>query len=288
MKLKKSAVAPLIAAATILAAGLTVAAAQDQGDAPPVETIVERANRMAYYQGKDGRAEVDMRIVDDQGRTRIRRFTMLRRDEQPPEAKDPSGENDEYTGDQRFYVYFKAPPDVGETVFLVWKNVAIDRNDDRWLYLPDLDLVKRIAASDKRTSFVGSHFYYEDVSGRNINEDKHELAEVTDTYYVMNNIPKDPDMVEFSHYKMWIHRDTYMPIQTEYYDDRGEAYRRYKVLNVSKQQGFLTVTQSKMEDLRTGGHTTVEYTQVQYNVGLPRDIFTERYLRKPPMEYIQE
>ncbi len=39
--------------------------------------------------------------------------------------------------------------------------------------LPDLDLVKRIAAGDKRTSFVGSHFLYEDISGRAVQEDKH-------------------------------------------------------------------------------------------------------------------
>jgi hypothetical protein len=43
-----------------------------------------------------------------------------------------------------------------------------------------------------------------------------------------------------------------------------------------------------MKDLRTGGETTIEYTGVEYNVGLPKDIFTERYLRKPPIKYIKE
>jgi outer membrane lipoprotein-sorting protein len=273
----------------VLTALCLTAAAQEKGEgAPSVETIVSRSNRIAYYQGKDGRADVNMEIVDAQGRTRTRRFTILRRDNAPPEDRAGTGETEEYTGDQRFYVYFKAPPDVRNTVFMVWKHVEMNRDDDRWLYLPDLDLVKRIAASDERTSFVGSHFYYEDVSGRNTNEDKHDLVDVTDTYFVLDNTPKQPETVEFSHYKMWIHRDTFLPIQTEYYDQRGEAYRRYKVLNVSKPQGFLTVTKSKMENLRKGGHTTIEYSQVEYNVGLPRDIFTERYLRKPPMSYIQK
>ena len=264
------------------------AAQESREDAPSVETIVERSNQTAYYQGKDGRADVNMNIVDAQGRTRTRRFSILRRDDLPPKDKTEKDETDEHTGDQRFYVYFKAPPDVSDTAFMVWKHVDINRDDDRWLYLPDLDLVKRIAASDKRTSFVGSHFYYEDVSGRNTNEDKHELVDVTDTYFVLDNTPKQPEMVEFSHYKMWIHRDTFLPIQTEYYNKRGEAYRKYSVLNVSKPQGFLTVTRSKMEDLRTGGHTTIEYSQVKYNVGLPKEIFTERYLRKPPMDYIKK
>lgn len=276
-----------IAAVYILAAWCPCAEAQEaKPGVPSVETIVERSNRVAYYQGKDGRAEVDMQIVDSQGRTRSRKFTILRRDA-PPGGTDEGKETDAYTGNQRFYVYFKAPPDVEDTVFMVWKHVELDNDDDRWLYLPDLDLVKRIAASDKRSSFVGSHFFYEDVSGRSPNLDNHELADVNETYFILDNTPKNPDLVEFSRYRMWIHRETFMPIQTDYYDRRNEVYRRYKVLSVSRPQGFLTAVKSKMSDLRTGGHTTIQYSGVEYNVGLPKDIFTERYLRKPPMEYIE-
>ncbi len=266
------------------AAGAPALAQSDGNDVPPVETIVASSNRVAYYQGKDGRADVSMRIVDAQDRTRTRQFTILRRDDRSGESEA----NDDITGDQRFFVYFKAPPDVRDTVFMVWKHVALGESDDRWFYLPDLDLVKRIAASDERSSFVGSHFFYEDVSGRSTNEDTHELVETTDTYFVLDNRPKQPDMVEFSHYKMWIHRDTFLPIQTDYYDKRGEVYRRYKVLNVSEIQGYMTVTKSKMSDLRTGGHTTIEYNDVSYDVVLPKDIFTQRYLRKPPMSYIEK
>jgi len=262
------------------------AAAQQKSEAPPVDEIVERSNRMAYYQGKDGRADVHMSIIDAQKRERTRRFTILRRDNEPPADADVQ-DQENYTGNQRFYVYFKAPSDVSDTVFMVWKHVDRGDDDDRWLYLPDLDLVKRISASDKRTSFVGSHFFYEDVSGRNINLDKHELVDVTDNYFILDNTPKDPENVEFASYKMWIHRDTYLPIQTEYYNDRGEAYRRYTVLEVERPEGFVTVTKAKMEDLRSGGHTTIEYSDVEYDVDLPKDIFTERYLRKPPMKFIK-
>lgn len=262
------------------------AASQEKADTLSVDEIVERSNRMAYYQGKDGRADVHMSIIDAQGRERARQFTILRRDNEPPADADGQDPED-FTGDQRFYVYFKAPPDVSDTVFMVWKYVTPDQDDNRWLYLPDLDLVKRISASDKRTSFVGSNFFYEDVSGRNTNLDDHELLDVTDKYFILGNTPKDPENVEFANYKMWIHRDSFLPIQTEYYDDRGEVYRRYTVLEVERPEGFITVMKSKMEDLRSGGHTTIEYSDVEYDVGLPRDIFTERYLRKPPMEFIK-
>ena len=115
------------------------------------DDIVSKANHTSYYQGKDGKALVKMVISDSQDRRRTKNFTILRKD--IDDADDRA---------QKFYVYFTRPSDVNKIAFLVWKNM--DKDDDRWLYLPALDLIKHIAASDKRTSFVGSHFYYEDVS----------------------------------------------------------------------------------------------------------------------------
>jgi len=264
---------------------------------PPVEQIVRRANYVSYYQGKDGRAKVKMQIVDSRGRRRTREFIILRYDEpapkpatQPVAAKDTpdAAKSDEsYTGDQKFYVYFTRPADINKTVFLVWKH--LDRDDDRWLYDPGLDLVKRIAASDKRTSFVGSDFFYEDVSGRHIDEDVHELvaSETDKNYFVLKNTPKDPNSVEFAYYKMWIHRGSYVVVRASYFDKQDKEYRRYEALQVKDIQGFKTVTKAKMTNLRTGGYTILEYPQVKYNVGIDPQIFSERYLRRPPFEYLK-
>ena len=93
-------------------------------------------------------------------------------------------------------IFFSRPADVRDTVFRVVKQVNDD--DDRWLYLPDLDLVKRISAGDKRTSFVGSHFFYEDVSGRNTELDSYELVSENKDSYVLKGTAKDPGNVEFS------------------------------------------------------------------------------------------
>jgi len=238
-----------------------------------VMDVVKKANHMSYYQANDGRAKVNMRIIDAQGRTRVREFIILRRDD-----------DDTDTG-QRFYVYFNKPADVKKMVFMVIKNM--DRGDDRWLYLPALDLVKRIAASDERTSFVGSNFYYEDVSGRGINEDTHTLVKEDDNYYIIKSIPKDPQAVEFASYKSWIHKSTFLPIKTEYYDAAGEKLRSYSALKVDMVDGYPTVTASSMEDHKTGGKTLMNYSAVKYNVGLPENIFTERYLRKAPRKYLR-
>lgn len=248
---------------------------------PSVDEIVHRANKAVYYAGQDGRAQVEMTIIDDQGRERHRRMTILRKDAPKTDATEEGA----YRGEQKFYVYFTRPADVNKMAFLVWKKP--DADDERWLYLPALDLVKRIAASDKRTSFVGSDFYYEDVSGRDIDEDHHELVDTTQHYYVIKNTPKHPSLVEFAYYTMYIHKGTFIPVQVEYYDAQDNQYRIAKAHEVETIQGHPTVIKTSMESLKTGSKTVMEYTRVEYDIGLPDDIFSERFLRNPPKEFLR-
>lgn len=266
---------------SILSSVLMALPASAQNSAPSIDEIVHRANYVSYYQGKDGRAQVQMLITDNQGRKRQRSFTILRRD--IPDSD--SIENHAYWGDQQMYVYFHRPADVNKMVFMVHKKLQGD--DERKLYLPALDLVKPIAAGDKRTSFVGSDYFYEDVSGRSIDDDKHELLKTTDNYYVLRHTPKDPASVEFSYYDMYVHKQSFIPVQIEFYDSNGEKYRVAKALKVETIQGYPTVTQASMENLKTGSKTVMRYSQVNYNIGLPEEVFSERYLRAPPIKYLR-
>lgn len=258
----------LVAAALF---GLTLAepSAQTLTDA---DEIVARANLVAYYAGQDGRAEARMIIRDAQGREQRRQFTVLRR-------------NIEAGGDQDFLVAFSQPSDVRGTVYLVKKHAAGD--DDRWLYLPGLDLVRRISAGDKRTSFVGAHYFYEDVSGRSPSEDDHRLIETTDEFYVLEHSPVDPSEVEFTSYTTWIDRQTYLPMRIEYRNAAGDTYRRIEALEVQDIQSHPTVTRSRISDLDSGGHTDMEFRFIAYDLGFEDSVFTERSLRNPPRRWLQ-
>ncbi|GAB3102537.1 outer membrane lipoprotein-sorting protein [Aestuariicella hydrocarbonica] len=265
----------------LLAQGVEPQATSANNATPSVDEIVHRTNHVSYFQGKDGRAQVQMVITDDQGRSRQRSFTILRRDRSDSEAVTDHA----YLGEQQLYVYFNRPADVNKMVFMVHKKRQAD--DDRWLYLPALDLVKRIAASDKRTSFVGSDYFYEDVSGRSVEEDTHELLRTTDNYYVLRHTPKDPDSVEFAYYDMYVHKQSFIPVQVEFFDKNNSKYRVSRALKVDDIDGYPTVTEASMENLNTGSKTLMRYSQVRYNIGLPDDVFTERYLRTPPRQYLR-
>lgn len=257
---------------TFVMAMLSISTPLIAADQLTVEQIIQRANNVAFYQGADGRAETRMKIVDSSGREQIRQFTILRKN---------IGNN----GDQNFYVFFQRPSDVKRTAFLVKKHVGGE--DDRWLYLPSLDLVKRISAGDKRTSFVGSDFFYEDVSGRSLAEDTHQLESTTETHYVVDNTPINRGSVEFSHFKVWINKTTFLPEKTEYYDTQQKLYRSIEALESQEIDNFVTVTKMKVSDHRTGGFTFSEMRFIKYNVGIPDEVFTERSLRSAPQQWLQ-
>ena len=256
--------------------------AEEPAAMPTADEIALRANHMALYQGMDSKGKVTMVIKDKQGRVRKRAFNMLRKD-------------DEKNQDQKYYTFFQMPADVRKMVFMVHKHAALEKGDDRWLYMPGLDLVKRIAASDKRTSFVGSDFLYEDISGRSPAEDKHVLINTTERYFVLKNLPKKPDTVEFEYYVAYIDRSTFIPMKMEFFKTGDKLYRvieTVKLQNIPALKNgehviYPTVTESVARDLENGSETTMVFSDIQYNLSLADKIFTERFLRRPPRDAIR-
>jgi len=243
---------------------------------PSADEIMSRAHLAMYYPGEDMRARVTMRLVSRDGKERLRELTMTRRDLQDG-------------GEQRYFIYFHRPPDVRDMTFLVWKYPGKD--DDRWLYIPALKLVRRIAASDKRSSFAGSDFSYEDISGREPEEDTHKLiredkAGARETY-VVESVPKDPGSVDFGRKLSWIDKVRGLPLKEEYFDRRGDLARVFTAEEITEIQGFWTVTRRVVKNIQTGHWTEAVLAEVRYNQKLAPDLFSERALRAPPAELMR-
>lgn len=240
------------------------------------EEIVKKSHLAFYYPGNDLKARVLMRLISKDGKERIRELTMLRKDDQEG-------------GQQKYYIYFHQPADVKDTTFMVWKYVG--RDDDRWLFIPAINLVRRIAANDKRSSFVGSDFTYEDVSGREPEEDDHSLVReeryADSDCFVVKSVPKNPKSADYSYQLSWINKASFVPVKEEYYDRRGELYKVFSADEVRQVQGFWTIIKRTMRNTQSGHRTEVMFTSVEYNRGIGDDIFTERYLRTPPQKWIR-
>lgn len=264
----KQALAVLIAASVTIGAG--IALAQDQ----PAVQMMNESHNAYYYAGDGGQAQVSMVLTNKKGRTREREFWMLRRD-----IAD--------MGDQRYYTYFIKPADVSRTAFLVHKNAQ--GNDDRWLYVPSLDLVKRIAADDRRSSFVGSDFTYEDVSGRLPFLDNHEIL-AADTALgrqatKVKSTPKDAGTAEYQYRITWIDNETRLPLREDYFDKNNAVVRRFTIDKIETIEGIPTASQRTIHDLDKGSSTTISFTNITYKTEMKPDDFNERLLKNPPSAY---
>lgn len=246
------------------------------------EEIVAKYYDAFYSQANDMKAKVTMDLISKSGKIRNRKMVMLRKD---------FGKE----GNQKYFIYFYEPGDVRRTSFLVWKYP--DTDDERWMYIPAVDLVKKIAAKDKRSSFIGSDFTYEDISGRDVESDTHKLLKEETMKdrdcYVVESLPKED--VEYTKRISWIDKKTFLPIKEEYYDVQNELYRVFhgdEITDITSGEGekakaYPTVLKRTMENVKKNHKTVVTFSEVQYEVGMEDSIFTERYLRKPPTQWIK-
>jgi hypothetical protein len=243
-------------------------------DTSSAADIIAKSRLAFYYAGDDGRAKVLMELINKGGQKRVRELTMLRKDY-------------EEGGEQKYFTYFHKPSDVKDTTFMAYKYP--DKDDDRWLFIPAINLVKRIAANDKYSSFVGSDFTYEDVSGRKPEEDSHTLLRKEQlngkNCFVIESIPKTAS--EYTKRISWIDETNFLPLKEEFYDKQNELYREFLAQEIKDISGILTITKRIMKNIKTGHRTEVTFQEVEYNLGIEDDVFSERYLRRPPLQWVR-
>jgi hypothetical protein len=241
--------------------------------APGADAIAARVQEAFYYPGADLKARVVMTLVSPAGQTRVRELTMLRRNDKG--------------GDQQYFIYLHQPADVRGMTFLVLKYPK--RDDDRWLFVPAINLVRRLAARDSAQSFVGSDFTYEHVSGRDPESDSHTLRGEEKRRgkdcYVVESQARAP--AEYTRKVAWIDKTTWLPVEEEYYDVRNELFKVFTADEIRDVGGHPTLVKRTMKNVKSGHRTEVVFTDVAYDLGIEPDIFSERFLREPPRRWIQ-
>lgn len=239
------------------------------------EEVMQKSQAAFFYPGRDFKARVLMKLIGRDGQERVREMTMLRKN---------AGESG---GDQKYFIYFFKPADVKDMTFMIYKYPA--RDDDRWLFVPAINLVKRIAAQDKRSSFVGSDFTYEDVSGRDLQDDSHVVEREEKVgnrdCYVVKSTPKGSD-ADFGYKLTWVDKASFLPLKEEQYDRKGAQFKQFSADEVAAVKGVPTVIRRTMKNLQTAHRTEVAYLKADYDLGIDDGLFSERFLRQPPRKWV--
>jgi len=154
---------------------------------------------------------------------------------------------------------------------------------DRWIFLPSLGKVRRIAASESGGSFMGTDFSYDDISSmdRDISLDTHTLLREETLNgkpcYVIQSVPKDTSF-QYSKTITWIDKASFLMYKSEMYNRRNDLVKVMEMSNFKDVQGRLTPMQTKISTVGAGTSTTIFMDIIKYDDNIPEAVFTTAYL----------
>jgi len=226
-------------------------------------------------EGDNLTSQMKMILEDKNGKKRVRTLKTY--------AKD-KGE------DTLKLMFFLTPADVQNTGFLTYDYEDSSKDDDQWLYLPELKKVKRIASSDKSSSFMGSDFTYSDMTKKNVEDYTYKImkeplvrGEKTWQMLVTPKTQKTIDETGYTKSIVFIRQDNFVVIQALNYIQLGSKLKYMIVRGLQKIDGIWTTTKVQMttkKGKKTLHKTVLEFSDIKYNQGLEESFFTTRTIEK--------
>jgi len=187
-------------------------------------------------------------------------------------------------------MFFLTPADVKNTAFLTYDYEDSNRDDDQWLYLPELQKVKRIASSDKSSSFMGSDFTYSDMTSRNVDDYTYKIMKEPTikghkTWQMMVT-PKSEKTVDETGYTksiIFVRQDNFVIIQALNYIKAGKKLKYMMVKDLELMNGIWTVKEMQMitkKGKKTLHKSIFKFSNIKYNQDLDESLFTTRTLER--------
>jgi hypothetical protein len=247
-----------------------------QAGAAPAAVTPEFVARQVQERdtGRDSKSEARMRLFDRQNRVRERTMTLLA-------LRGSAGAGD------RTLVRFNYPNDIKGTAFLVWEHPASD--DERFLYLPALGRVRRIAGAEKQESFVGSDLSYEDIGGRDVAEYTYAFADSNAVWtapdgatlpaWALESRAKDAGAM-FPRTVSLVLKDRYIAVHADIFNRRDERAKVFDVKRLERVDGIWTVLDLVVANERDRTRTELTTTAIRYNTGLTEKDFDRRELER--------
>ena len=240
-------------------------AAESESDPYALE-IAQGVNK-TYLGYADETVTGEMKIKSANGTTTHRSFDMT-----TFEVADD--------GDLRAVV-FTAPSAVAGFVSL--NHSRIRSADLQWVFLPQLDRVRRLSARDKTGAFAGSEFSYEDIVRWEVERYSYQYEGSVACAAVAGceklvNIP----LYKHSGYSKLVEvidMDIMKPLHITYYDRNGKAFKRLEMFDYRNYGTQMRPTSLRMTNLITGAVSDVIWSKYRFGQGLTAADFSDRRIR---------
>lgn len=230
------------------------------------------------YVGDSSQADASLILIDRRGRERARDLRMYN-----------------LNGDEvdKSIIFFRSPADVAGTAYLNY-DYADERDDDSWLFLPALKQVRRVAAGDRSSAFMGSDFSYSDINGVTIDWYNYVILEAdTDVNgepaWLIESTPKPEfaDRIEretgYSKSHLWVLKDSFVQVQGKIWLTRGDRVKYFSASDLQLIDDIWTPMRLQMVTTRNGEreHASIfQYSRVVYNQSTDPSLFTTQAMEQ--------
>ncbi len=225
--------------------------------------------------GDNSTSKMKMILIDKNGKKRVRDLKTFTKDKGDDKLK---------------LMFFLTPADVKNTAFLTYDYEDSAKDDDQWLYLPELQKVKRIASSDKSSSFMGSDFTYSDMTDRNVEDYTYKIMKEKKVgghmTWQMLVTPKSEKTIKETGYTksiVFVRQDNFVIIQALHYIKAGKKLKYMMIKGLKEIDNIWTATEMQMitkKGKKTLHKTTFKFSDIKYNQDLEESLFTTRTLER--------
>lgn len=182
----------------------------------------------------------------------------------------------------RSLLVFSWPGDIRNTALLT--HAYDTGTDDQWLWLPDVNRVRRISSSARSGSFVGSEFAYEDMTDQEPEKFTHrwigdESCPDGGTCHVVERRPRGAS--GYTAQRVWFDTDHLRVRQVMYFDRRGAHLKTlllsgYRLYN----ERWWRASRMEMTNLLTGRGTVLTWAEFRFNTGVNGTALTPNALQR--------
>lgn len=180
-------------------------------------------------------------------------------------------------------VKFQEPADYrGAGILVIEKDGG---EMERWIRFNGQKRARRLPAGSQSGSFLNTDFSYEDLDGRkDPDQDAHQLLREEKLggadCYVVETVPGDDSGSAYKRIVQWIRKDSYVPVQIEFYGAGADPVKRLVVEELKQIDGYWVSTKSTMSTLAKKTATKLEVNKTDFKGDIGDGTFTQKFLQE--------
>ena len=166
-------------------------------------------------------------------------------------------------------------------------SVTLKRKNEVWNWLPSVQRIIKIPPSMMLQSWMGSDFTNDDlVRQSSIVDDYTHQVIGTDTVegyscWEIELIPKPEAGVVWGKLIMWVAKDGYLELRTDFYDEDGSLVKTFVGSDIKKFDGRPIAAHWEMTPVKEQGKRTVlDYHTLVFNKNYAESFFSEENMKR--------